>query len=456
MIATMRKICAALVSAFAVSACLSSANLSGGGGDVNPDGTPLGSLPEGGTCAADLKIDVGNCGACGKVCANQANAYGLCKEGACAIGCNTGFGDCDSKPETGCESTLATDSNHCGTCGKSCGGARCVAGQCQPLAIAEIPGYVSAVAQDATDLYYGFSAGGNYAIGRLAKDASKGHTEVVAGILKSIPSLAVTTTDVYWTRANEAAVAAPADGAIHRAAKTMASAAGTPWIGALRISYGDSSVVADGSAFYATTDTATPPLSTLSRAAVTGTTSTATAQGIKGTVQSVAVDGAIAYYFASGDNTTGVGRGLYSCPTSGCGMSSTLVPGPPANTYLYDIAVNGPHLYFSTGRAVARMKKDGTEYAVLGTSDSSYPYVISYATDGTRIYWIERVYSGGGPGGDEYFTWTCPIANCKDGRQPVVVPGEPLWVLGDDKAFYILARTNSGAGNTTTVLKVLK
>jgi len=440
------------MAAFGVTACLSSANLGGGRDDgVQPDS------PEAGTCAADLQTDVGNCGACGKVCGNRANAYGLCKQGACAIGCNTGFGDCDGKADTGCESMFATDSKHCGACGKSCGGARCVAGQCQPLAIAEVPGYVSAVAQDSTDLYYAFSAGGNYAIGKVAKDGSRGHTEVVTGITSSVASLVVTDTEVYWTRANEATPMAAADGAIRRASKTSATVEAGPWMGALRLGYQDSFVIADGSAFYATNDGANNPLSTISRAALTGTSAVAMAQSIKGTVTSVAIDGAVAYFYATGESMTSAGNGLYRCPTSGCGTASAPFGGIPANTYMYRLAVVGPHLYFSTGRAVARVKKDGTEYVVVGISDGgNYSNVVSYATDGTRLYWLERTYGGGGGGDDEYFTWTCAVATCKDDRQPVAVQGQPLSILVDDKSFYIFTRTNNGSGTVTTLLKVLK
>lgn len=451
----MRRAGIAVAVAFLVSACLSSADLSGGGGGGGGTGAP-GTSVEGGTCGADLKNDVGNCGACGKVCGNQANAYGYCKEGACAIGCNTGFGDCDGKPETGCESTLATDSNHCGACGKSCGGARCVGGQCQPMVISEIPGYVTAVAQDATDLYYGFSGGGgSYAIAKLAKDGSKGHTEVVTGIVDSMPSIAVTDTQVYWTKPSGTPTAQPPDGAIFRAAKAGPLTASGPWIGALRLPYGESLVIAEGSAFYVTTETAAAvTTSTVSRAPLTGTAGTPMAQGIKGSVDGVAIDGAIAYFYATGDGMS-VGRGLYRCPTSGCGTASIPVPGTPANTYIRDIVANGQHLYLSTGRAVSRQKKDGTEYAVLGVGDSSYADVMGFATDGTRLIWTERSF-GGGPGGDEFFTWSCPVANCKDGRLPLVVPGEPRWVLVDDKGFYIFTRTNNGAGTQTTVMKVVK
>lgn len=434
-----------------VNACLSSANLSGGGND----GPPSSSAGEAGApCTADLQTDVGNCGACGKVCGNQANAYGVCKAGACTVGCNTGFGDCDGKVETGCEAMLATDSNHCGVCGKSCGGARCVAGQCQPLAFAEVPGYVSSVAQDATDIFYTFSAGGNYTIGRLAKSGATGHTEVVTGIVESTRSLAVTDTDVYWTKASVSPAAMPPDGAIRRASKSVPSVAGAPWIGALALGYSDTFAVADGSAFYAQSDRAAAPVSTVSRAALSGTPPVIVAQGLKGNINALGVDAGLAYYFAYGDSA-GVGRGLYRCPTSGCGSASVLVPGIPANTYPTLLSFVGPYVYFSTNRAVARIKRDGSEYTVVAATESNYGDVTAYAADATRLYWIERTF-GGGPGADTISLFTCPIASCKDGRQQVTISGSPSFLLVDDTSFYILAQTNTGAGVATSVLRVVK
>jgi len=264
----------------------------------------------------------------------------------------------------------------------------------------------------------------------------------------------VTATDVYWTRSSVSPTAMPPDGAIRRASKTMPSVSSAPWIGALALGYSDTFAIADGSAFYAESDRAGSPVSSVSRAALTGTTAVSIASGLKGSINALGVDSGIAYYFAYGDNT-GVGRGLYRCPTSGCGTASVLVPGIPANTYLSMLSFNGPYLYFATSRAVGRMKKDGTEYTAVATTESNYGNIVAYAVDGTRLYWIERTF-GGGPGADVITMNTCPIASCKDGRQPVLVSGEPRFVLVDDTSFYILTTTNTGAGTATSVLKVVK
>jgi hypothetical protein len=63
---------------------------------------------------------VTNCGACGDVCA-PANASPRCTQGTCGMGdCISGSGDCDGKPENGCETNTLLDTAHCGTCGTVC------------------------------------------------------------------------------------------------------------------------------------------------------------------------------------------------------------------------------------------------------------------------------------------------------------------------------------------------
>ncbi len=44
--------------------------------------------------------------------------------------CAANTDECDGNPETVCETDLRTSGDHCGTCGRSCGGAACQGGQC--------------------------------------------------------------------------------------------------------------------------------------------------------------------------------------------------------------------------------------------------------------------------------------------------------------------------------------
>ncbi len=71
-------------------------------------------------CEADIRADSTNCGTCGRACALR-NATSACAMSACTIAsCNAGFGDCDSDPSTGCETSTATSALHCGACGRAC------------------------------------------------------------------------------------------------------------------------------------------------------------------------------------------------------------------------------------------------------------------------------------------------------------------------------------------------
>ena len=94
-------------------------------------------------CEADLQSDPDNCDVCGSVCAFD-NAAALCQEGVCAPGeCLEGFGDCDADPQTGCETDLTGDAQHCGLCAADCApGEICEAGVCA-CADGDEDGYLS-------------------------------------------------------------------------------------------------------------------------------------------------------------------------------------------------------------------------------------------------------------------------------------------------------------------------
>jgi hypothetical protein len=100
----------------ALGACLD------GWGDCNDDDsdgceTPLGTVE--------------HCSACDDACSFD-HADATCVEGACTMGdCEQGFADCNTNPLDGCESELATDPDHCGSCGHACDDDEiCLDGQC--------------------------------------------------------------------------------------------------------------------------------------------------------------------------------------------------------------------------------------------------------------------------------------------------------------------------------------
>lgn len=78
---------------------------------------------------------VERCGDCSTRCV-AANATPSCLNLSrgrwyCSFECHGGFGNCDNRDETGCETDLRTSNEHCGSCRVPCAsGRRCVNGTC--------------------------------------------------------------------------------------------------------------------------------------------------------------------------------------------------------------------------------------------------------------------------------------------------------------------------------------
>lgn len=85
-------------------------------------------------CETNGTNSVQNCGVCKHVCSGGPNATAACTNSACALLCNSGFDDCDKQAANGCEINLNTDLSHCGTCATACstvgGTPSCTAGKC--------------------------------------------------------------------------------------------------------------------------------------------------------------------------------------------------------------------------------------------------------------------------------------------------------------------------------------
>ena len=97
--------------------------------------TDCNSRPDDG-CEVALASDPVHCGTCGRLC-TYPNARAACSSGACSMGsCNSGFGDCDLSPTNGCETPLNADAFNCGACANICsaranGSPVCITGQCR-------------------------------------------------------------------------------------------------------------------------------------------------------------------------------------------------------------------------------------------------------------------------------------------------------------------------------------
>jgi hypothetical protein len=77
-------------------------------------------------------VSATQCGACDNVC-ELDHALADCTDLECSVvRCDSGYDDCDGKPENGCEAPLDTLEN-CGACGDSCELASCAGGVCSAI-----------------------------------------------------------------------------------------------------------------------------------------------------------------------------------------------------------------------------------------------------------------------------------------------------------------------------------
>ncbi len=101
---------------------------------TNTPTCPLGQTNCGGSCV-DTTTDANNCGGCGTVCPAVSNGTAGCLNGTCGVGsCNAGFADCDLSPANGCETNISSNVFDCGSCGHVCSlpnaTAGCTSGTC--------------------------------------------------------------------------------------------------------------------------------------------------------------------------------------------------------------------------------------------------------------------------------------------------------------------------------------
>jgi len=73
-------------------------------------------------CESAVLTNPDKCGASCTVCPTVAHSSRTCVAGACSFTCDTGFGNCDNLPATGCETDTNTSLQHCGACGTACTG----------------------------------------------------------------------------------------------------------------------------------------------------------------------------------------------------------------------------------------------------------------------------------------------------------------------------------------------
>jgi hypothetical protein len=88
-------------------------------------------------CETSLDSSLAHCGFCNNAC-TAANGTPTCTGGVCQVqGCEPGFGNCDGVASNGCESALSTTTEHCGACNQACsnahGNTACSGASCAPV-----------------------------------------------------------------------------------------------------------------------------------------------------------------------------------------------------------------------------------------------------------------------------------------------------------------------------------
>jgi hypothetical protein len=192
----------------AVATSGSSTSGSGGGGGAGGEGgagggCPAGyadcdGLPENG-CEVFTVTHASHCGACGNKCSTANHAGAACAESKCQLACNSGYRDCNTKPEDGCEASLLNDPKNCGECGQVCAN-ECTIGVCKPTVIADKQPHPADLAIDADYVYWvnvGMTVSDDGSVVRAPKKGGKVE-EIAKGQLTPW-SIAVDATNVYWT-----------------------------------------------------------------------------------------------------------------------------------------------------------------------------------------------------------------------------------------------------------------
>jgi hypothetical protein len=107
-------------------------------------------------CEIDVTTNTANCGACGHACATAGATGSTCASAVCKPVCDVNHGDCDGKPDNGCEADLTSDVSHCGLCTHACSSANataraCSASVCKPTCTANHASCSTPASVDADD-----------------------------------------------------------------------------------------------------------------------------------------------------------------------------------------------------------------------------------------------------------------------------------------------------------------
>jgi len=125
-------------------------------------------------CETDIRT-LTDCGSCGTSC-EAAHGTATCATGICAIAsCDTGWADCNTVPDDGCETDIRTVTD-CGGCGIGCtvengspvcSSGSCAVGSCEP-GWGDCDGIYDNGCEEALDVYYEDGDGDGYGVDATA------------------------------------------------------------------------------------------------------------------------------------------------------------------------------------------------------------------------------------------------------------------------------------------------
>ncbi|MFZ5891036.1 MAG: hypothetical protein ACOY0T_08295 [Myxococcota bacterium] len=292
-----------------------------------------------------------SCGACDVGCMS-VHGTSVCDATTmtCKVtgACQTGYADCNSSGNDGCEVTLATDAKNCGQCGRDCGGGTCNSGQCGAAIVFDPTG--------ATSLSYSY-------YGPAMLTGASGTT-----LVKANTSLG---------SATEIRVA--------NLPTTPATIKGTPLV-TLSGVYIQGMHADANNVYYAQSGS---PNSTILWKPLTGmeTTAPKTAVTMPDTYPAkIITSNATAFYMVNNYNVI-----LSATKTlTGSGSTASALAGITSRSTVSELVVAGAYLYWLESPNVVyaySLLNGGAPVAVDSTTQSGYSSYQSLTTDGLHVYW---------------------------------------------------------------------